>query len=57
MSPRTLIFIGIFIGGYVGAYIPALWGESGLLSMSSIIFSTLGSLVGIWAGYKISKMV
>lgn len=56
MSPKKLILIGIFVGGFVGSLIPTLWGESSM-SFSSIILSTLGSLFGIYLGYKVSKMV
>ncbi|QQR83978.1 hypothetical protein IPJ72_02155 [Candidatus Peregrinibacteria bacterium] len=52
MSKKSLIWLGIFIGSTAGAYAPALWGGS-LLSGSSILFSTLGAFVGIWAGYRL----
>jgi hypothetical protein len=55
MSAKSLIWIGVFIGSTVGAYIPALWGGS-ILGISSIVFSTIGGLAGIWAGFKVSKM-
>jgi uncharacterized membrane protein YeaQ/YmgE (transglycosylase-associated protein family) len=42
------------VGGTVGGYIPSLWG-AGMLSMSGIIFSTIGGLIGIYLGYKISN--
>ena len=42
------------IGGTVGAYIPLLWGDSAL-SMSSVFFSGLGGIGGIWLGYKLGK--
>jgi uncharacterized membrane protein YeaQ/YmgE (transglycosylase-associated protein family) len=50
-----MIWIGVFIGSTVGAFIPALWGDSAM-SISSIVFSTIGGLVGIWAGFKASQM-
>ena len=40
------------IGGTVGAYIPLLWGDSAF-SISSVIFSGLGGIGGIWLGYKL----
>lgn len=56
MSPKSLVWIGAFVGGLVGGYIPALWG-SDFLSFSSIILSTIGGLVGIWAGFKLSQTI
>ncbi len=53
MSQKSIILIGMFIGSSLGGLIPALWGAD-LLSFSSIIFSTLGGLIGIWLGYKLS---
>ena len=41
------------IGSLIGSYIPALWGES-MFSMSSIILTAVGGLVGIWAGFKLT---
>ncbi len=56
MNSKSLIWIGIAVGSTIGAYIPALWG-AGVLSFSSIIFSTLGGFAGIWAGYKLGQMI
>ncbi len=44
----------MIIGSAVGGFIPALWGE-GFFSFSSIILSAVGGVLGIWAGYKISR--
>ncbi len=53
MSTKTLIWIGVFVGGTIGAYIPALWGNYDVLSLSSIFFSMIGGLAGIWLGWKL----
>lgn len=42
------------IGGTVGAYIPLLWGGSAF-SMSSVFFSGIGGIGGIWLGYKLGR--
>jgi hypothetical protein len=42
------------IGGVVGAYIPMLWGDSGI-SYVSVLFSTIGGILGIWLGYKLGQ--
>ncbi|MES2314989.1 MAG: hypothetical protein V4524_03605 [Patescibacteria group bacterium] len=56
MSAKTLIWIGVFIGSTVGSFIPTLWGDSAL-SFSSIIGSTIGGVLGIWGGFKLSRMI
>lgn len=53
-SSRKLIWLGLFVGSGIGGYIPALWGQ-GLFSMSSVLLSALGGIVGIWLGFKISR--
>jgi uncharacterized membrane protein YeaQ/YmgE (transglycosylase-associated protein family) len=50
MSVKVWITIGILIGSTIGAYIPALWGDTSLFSISSLFFSFLGAIGGIWAG-------
>lgn len=42
------------IGGTAGAYIPLLWGDSGF-SFSSVVFSAVGGILGIWLGYKLGQ--
>jgi hypothetical protein len=54
MDRKKLVMGGMIIGGYAGSYIPALWGGDGF-SFSSIIFGALGSLLGIWLGFKIGS--
>ncbi len=44
----------MFIGSTLGGSVPLLWG-SGFLSGSSILFSALGGLAGIYAGFKIGQ--
>lgn len=41
------------VGLFIGSFLPMLWG-AGEFSFSSIIFSSLGGLAGIWVGYKLS---
>ena len=51
---RSLIWLFMTIGGTIGAYIPLLWGDSAF-SFSSVIFSGIGGIGGIWLGYKLGK--
>jgi hypothetical protein len=50
---KTIMYLFITIGGMIGAYLPTLFGADGF-SLWSVIGSTIGGLVGIWAAYKIS---
>ena len=51
MQNKTLYYIATFLGGLIGGYIPVLWG-AGFLSISSLIFSTLGGIAGIILVWK-----
>ena len=50
---RGVIGMCAGLGGIVGAYVPELWG-AGSFSLSSLLFSTLGGIAGIWLGVRIS---
>ena len=52
---KLLIGLGALVGGITGAYVPMLWGDDDLFSGMSILFSTIGGLVGIWLGYLLAK--
>jgi hypothetical protein len=53
MKSRPLVWIGMFVGSTIGGYIPSLWG-AGLFSISAIILSGIGALLGIWLGFTYS---
>jgi len=48
---KLLIYIGITIGGAIGGYLPSLIFHNNNLFVI-IITSGLGSLLGLWVGYK-----
>lgn len=52
---KLLIGTGAVVGGIAGAYVPMLWGDNDLFGGMSILFSTIGGLVGIWLGYLLAK--
>lgn len=54
MSRKQLIWIGVFVGSTLGGFVPALWGASAF-SFSSVIFSFVGGLLGIYAGFKLGS--
>jgi len=53
MGGKSATWIGMFIGSSVGGLIPSLWG-AGMFSFSSLFFSALGAIAGIWAAYQFS---
>jgi hypothetical protein len=56
MNPKSLIWIGMFVGSAVGGLVPLLWGGSSV-SLSSIVFSTVGGVAGVYGGFKLSRMI
>lgn len=46
-----MIWLGVFIGSTIGGVLPEIWG-AGIFSLSSVIGSFIGGLLGIWLGVK-----
>ena len=55
-SPKLFIFLGATIGGILFGWIGSLIDHSALGGWS-LFLSTVGGLVGIYAGYWVSKHV
>jgi hypothetical protein len=55
MNSKFLIMIGLTVGSTLGSSVPMLWGGD-WLSMWSVLLGGIGGLVGIWAGYKLSRL-
>ncbi|HWQ60577.1 MAG TPA: hypothetical protein VN420_05550 [Candidatus Fimivivens sp.] len=51
---KKFIYLFLFIGSTIGGYAPLLWGGSAF-SMSSIILSGVGGLIGIYVGYRLGE--
>ena len=51
---RSATGICAFVGMTIGGFIPSLWGDSGLFSLASLVFSTAGGLAGVWAGARLA---
>ena len=51
---RSVIGLCMVFGGFVGGYVPVLWGASSL-SLQSFLFGSVGAVVGLWAGVRISE--
>lgn len=52
---KLAIWMGIFIGGTIGDLVGGALDHGNWLGLWGIVLSTVGSLAGIWAGYKIAK--
>ncbi|MBI5742506.1 MAG: hypothetical protein HZA25_01550 [Candidatus Niyogibacteria bacterium] len=50
--PRTQTYIAMFVGSTLGGMIPMLWG-AGVFSFSSIIFSAIGALLGVYVAFRL----
>lgn len=53
---KTFIWLGVIVGSSLFGAIPMLWGDD-YFSGTSILLSFLGSLVGLFLGWKASQMV
>jgi hypothetical protein len=54
---KWAIYIGAGLGGLIGGYVPVLFWHADALDASSLLWGLGGTLVGLWAGYKIGKML
>jgi hypothetical protein len=52
---KLMIWIGITVGGLLGGWLGAVLDHGNSLGAFSIVLGTVGSLVGLWAGYKVGK--
>ena len=50
-----MIWIGAAVGSTLGGLLPALWHAS-MFSISGLVVSTIGGLIGIWAGWKVQRL-
>ena len=49
---NKILVLGAVIGTFLGSLVPMLWGNSNGLSLQSLIFATLGGILGIWLVYR-----
>ena len=56
MGPKFVIYFCLSIGSVIGGYIPTLWHQ-GIFSWQSLLGGIIGSLVGVWIGYKINQQI
>lgn len=55
METKVYIYIGIFIGSTAGAYLGSLLDHGIFFGVWGILLSTVGGVIGIWAGYKLGN--
>jgi uncharacterized membrane protein YeaQ/YmgE (transglycosylase-associated protein family) len=51
---KLYITLGMIVGSIVGGYLPMLLG-TGAFSITTLITSTIGALLGIYVGYKLGE--
>jgi hypothetical protein len=52
-----MLYLGSGIGGVIGAYIPVLLGDSNPFSGWSLLAGFVGTIVGLWMGYKLGQYI
>ena len=52
---RSVIGLLAFCGMTVGGFVPELWG-AGAFSVSSLLFSALGGVAGVWFGARLANV-
>jgi hypothetical protein len=49
---KLMIWVGITVGGLVGSWLGGLMDHGNWLGGWSILLGGMGSLLGVWLGYK-----
>jgi hypothetical protein len=55
METKTYIWIGITVGGVIGGILGGMLDHGNLLGMWGILLSGVGSIIGIFVGYKLGN--
>jgi hypothetical protein len=54
MSRKTVVMMGMIIGSCAGGYAATLFGADAI-SFGSLLGSTAGGILGIWAAFRLSS--
>lgn len=54
MDTKKLLWFGAIVGSVLGGCVPGLWHASAF-SLSGLVFSTIGGLVGIWLAWRFTR--
>ena len=52
---KLMIFIGVTVVGGIGSWLGAALSHNNYFSAASILLGAVGSLLGIWVGYKAAQ--
>ena len=52
-----MILVGATAGGLIGGWLGSMLDHGNMFGTWGIILSTIGGVVGIWAGYKIGNNI
>lgn len=52
---KLMIGIGVIVGGLMGGWLGGLLDGGNMFGVWGILLGAVGSLIGIWAGYKIGQ--
>lgn len=55
METKTYIWIGILLGGLLGGGLGSVLDHGNILGVWGIMLSTVGSVAGIFVGYKLGN--
>lgn len=53
MERKQLVWMFMAVGSFLGSIIPTVWG-AGMFSMSSVFFTAVGGIAGIYIAYRLS---
>ena len=56
MHTKFYIYLGIFVGSTIGGWIGSLVDHGNFFGSWGILLGTVGALLGIWGGFRLSNL-